>query len=198
MSWWNLLFVAYPIALPVKLWLVYRNRKHKGTPPDEETAPAEDAAPAQDTASSATDPAEQSPAIREPASENPKRAHSPLEDDLWFLRAKEHVLLLTAEDVDSSTFTALGSTGVYGWFFDNPPKEVPLDGCVQVGDRWLLYVGVAGDESSHTLRSRLRNHFNGNVAASTLRESLACLLAEELNLSLTREPSGHLVYRQDW
>ncbi|GHH45966.1 GIY-YIG nuclease family protein [Lentzea cavernae] len=64
--------------------------------------------------------------------------------------------------------------GVYVWFFDEIPADVPTEGC-HVGEHGTaLYVGIA--TVKRTLRSRLRNHFRGNASGSTLRLTLGCHL----------------------
>ncbi|WP_374120389.1 GIY-YIG nuclease family protein [Mesorhizobium onobrychidis] len=40
--------------------------------------------------------------------------------------------------------------------------------------------------SSQNVRSRLRTHYSGNAAGSTLRRTLGCLLAAELGIELRR------------
>lgn len=89
--------------------------------------------------------------------------------------------------------------GVYAWWFREIPPNVPTDGCVIRDGRTLLYVGIvpkeppkAGDRppSSATLRSRIRQHMQGNAYGSTLRLTLGCLLAESLGIELTRVGNG--------
>ena len=84
--------------------------------------------------------------------------------------------------------------GVYGWWFDRPPPGAPAEETRLLRGWRLLYVGVAGRRSggSRTLRKRLANHLRGPVATSTLRRTLAVLLAEELALDLTRTASGKM------
>ncbi|WP_433266244.1 GIY-YIG nuclease family protein [Actinosynnema sp. CS-041913] len=58
----------------------------------------------------------------------------------------------------------------------------------------LLYVGIApkappangGRPSRQGLRSRVRYHFSGNAAGSTLRLTLGCHLTERLGIELRR------------
>src|SRR6476620_6502385 len=69
------------------------------------------------------------------------------------------------------------SPGVYAWYFDQVPPGISATRCHRLGDRTLLYVGISpkeppkngAPESRQTLRSRLRTHFSGNAAGSTLR-----------------------------
>ncbi|MFB9538185.1 GIY-YIG nuclease family protein [Streptomyces violaceus] len=68
--------------------------------------------------------------------------------------------------------------GVYGWHFEQPPHP-DLDA------RRLLYVGIAprymaNRTSTQNLRKRVRYHYRGNAAGSTLRLTLGCLLGLEL------------------
>jgi hypothetical protein len=51
--------------------------------------------------------------------------------------------------------------------------------------------------SSRTLRDRLKNHFRGPIAMSTLRRSLAVLLNSELLLKVNRQSSGKLWMARD-
>ena len=76
------------------------------------------------------------------------------------------------------------SPGVYAWYFDKIPDGLPVDGCKTVGDFTLLYVGIspkkpsqAGKVSKQSLRTRIRYHYRGNAAGSTLRLTLGSLLA---------------------
>lgn len=79
------------------------------------------------------------------------------------------------------------SGGLYAWWIVGsalpgvPASKHPSEPGVD-----LLYVGIApkGPASAATLRSRvLGNHLNGNIAASTLRRTLASLLVGELSLT---------------
>lgn len=78
--------------------------------------------------------------------------------------------------------------GVYGWYFSDLDGVVPLEGCHEVGGRWLLYVGIAPSRtgSDATLRSRIRNHCGRDASRSTLRRSLGSLLADRLGLQMRR------------
>ncbi|MET9120187.1 GIY-YIG nuclease family protein [Streptomyces sp. NPDC004528] len=68
--------------------------------------------------------------------------------------------------------------GVYGWHFEQAPSA-DLDA------GRLLYVGIAprymaNRTSTQNLRKRVRYHYRGNAAGSTLRLTLGCLLGIEL------------------
>ena len=88
--------------------------------------------------------------------------------------------------------------GVYAWFFSKIPAGIDAHACYAVDGWTLLYVGISPKEpptngrapSRSTLRQRLRTHFAGNAAGSTLRKTLGCLLADELGFPLRRVGSG--------
>jgi len=88
--------------------------------------------------------------------------------------------------------------GVYGWYFKELPYPIDTRGCVVLADLTLLYVGISPKapprngraESRETLRSRIRYHYRGNAAGSTLRLTLGCLLSDRLGLQLRRVGSG--------
>lgn len=88
--------------------------------------------------------------------------------------------------------------GVYAWYFDEAPPNVPLRGCHVSGTAALLYVGISpraparngAPASRQSLRSRIRYHFQGNAAGSTLRLTLGSLLAETLDIELRRVGRG--------
>jgi hypothetical protein len=88
--------------------------------------------------------------------------------------------------------------GVYAWYFRELPPGVPVTDCLQAQGAVLLYVGISparpvvgGVHSSRqTLRSRIRTHYRGNAAGSTLRLSLGCLLEAELGLRLRQVGQG--------
>jgi hypothetical protein len=86
--------------------------------------------------------------------------------------------------------------GVYGWWFSTAPPGVPINDTADHEGRRLLYVGIAprkpsaaGSVSSRNLRHRLLTHCRGPIASSTLRRTLAVLLAHDLGLSITRTTS---------
>lgn len=88
--------------------------------------------------------------------------------------------------------------GVYAWYFEKPPPDVPLDGCHTTDHGVLLYVGISPKAPSRngvrpsrqSLRTRIRYHYRGNAAGSTLRLTLGSLLAEQLGMELRRVGSG--------
>lgn len=87
--------------------------------------------------------------------------------------------------------------GAYAWWFKTPPGDTPIEGTLPRDEFRLLYVGVAPEHrldpartSERTLRHRLRDHIHGAVARSTLRRSLAALLAPFVGLSVDRITNG--------
>jgi hypothetical protein len=89
-------------------------------------------------------------------------------------------------------------SGVYGWYFKPPPPGVDTNQCFEIEGWKLLYIGISPKEpptngrapSRSSLRKRLQTHFGGNAAGSTLRKTLGCLLAEDLDIMLRRVGSG--------
>lgn len=88
--------------------------------------------------------------------------------------------------------------GVYAWYFAELPPEVDATHCYRADGLTLMYVGISPkppptnvrSPPNSTLRQRLRTHFRGNAAGSTLRKSLGCLLAIRLGIQLRRVGSG--------
>lgn len=88
--------------------------------------------------------------------------------------------------------------GVYAWYFLRAPTGVSIKDCHRARGAALLYVGISpkpvpangSPPSRQTLCGRVRYHFTGNAAGSTLRLTLGCLLAESLEIELRRVGSG--------
>ncbi|MFG2434637.1 GIY-YIG nuclease family protein [Streptomyces sp. NPDC048508] len=86
--------------------------------------------------------------------------------------------LWSAQEVLSRLCPVPAAAGVYGWHFEQAPNaDLPAG--------LLLYVGIAprymaNRTSTQTLRKRVRYHYRGNAAGSTLRLTLGCLLGIEL------------------
>jgi hypothetical protein len=107
-------------------------------------------------------------------------------------------LALTRAQVLARPTPVPAAPGVYGWYFDVAPGAIDTTGCRKVGDFWLLYVGISPKAppangrapSRSTLRQRLRTHYAGNAAGSTLRKTLGCLLGDEIGVALRRVGSG--------
>jgi hypothetical protein len=88
--------------------------------------------------------------------------------------------------------------GVYGWYFRDLPWPIDTSQCVTWDGCTLLYGGIAPKAppangrpaSQQSLRHRIRYHYTGNAAGSTLRLTLGCLLTERLGIQLRRVGSG--------
>lgn len=88
--------------------------------------------------------------------------------------------------------------GVYGWWFRQLPGGVSGEGCLTRDGCTLLYTGISPKRpptngrppSSQTLRDRIKYHYTGNAAGSTLRKTLGVLLSEGLGIELRRVGSG--------
>lgn len=85
--------------------------------------------------------------------------------------------------------------GLYFWWFKQIPPGVPAKGCITYDDYTLLYVGISPDQrgkpnSRSNLRKRIKTHFSGNAAGSTLRRTLGVLLTGESSFPLRRVGSG--------
>lgn len=86
--------------------------------------------------------------------------------------------LWSAQEVLVRPSPVPAAAGVYGWHFTQPPHPD-----LEAGR--LLYVGIAprymaNRTSTQNLRKRVRYHYRGNAAGSTLRLTLGCLLGLEL------------------
>ena len=86
--------------------------------------------------------------------------------------------------------------GIYFWWIKNLPDVVPLEGCIRLGEYYLVYSGISPDKkgkpnSKSTLRTRLRTHYFGNAEGSTLRRTLGILLAQQSGFPLRRVGSGN-------
>jgi hypothetical protein len=88
--------------------------------------------------------------------------------------------------------------GTYAWYFKQLPAAIDTTNCVSWSGLTLLYVGISPKAppangvgpSRQNLRRRLRQHYALNAYGSTLRLTLGCLLAEDLNIQLRRVGSG--------
>ncbi|MFE1664090.1 GIY-YIG nuclease family protein [Microbacterium sp. P02] len=88
--------------------------------------------------------------------------------------------------------------GLYAWYFDEPVPGVPLDACHTTVHGTLLYVGISPgppprngrSPSRQNLYKRIRYHYTGNAAGSTLRLTLGCHLGSTLGIDLRRVGSG--------
>ncbi|WP_320736072.1 GIY-YIG nuclease family protein [Enterobacter roggenkampii] len=85
--------------------------------------------------------------------------------------------------------------GVYFWWFKEIPPGVPTEGCITSDGYTLLYVGISPDQrgkpnSRSNLRKRIKTHYSGNAAGSTLRRTLGVLLSGVSGFPLRRVGSG--------
>nr|WP_318382211.1 hypothetical protein [uncultured Enterobacter sp.] len=85
--------------------------------------------------------------------------------------------------------------GVYFWWFKEIPPGVPAEGCITCDGYTLLYVGISPDQrgkpsSRSNLRKRIKTHYSGNAAGSTLRRTLGVLLSGISSFPLRRVGSG--------
>ena len=105
------------------------------------------------------------------------------------------------EEIYNRTQLIPETPGVYAWYFDNhfgtyftantpSPRKIVLDSAANK-DWYLLYIGIAGRKRGRTLRDRIfGEHLNQNSAGSTLRQSLAALLWQEINLTPAMQLNG--------
>ncbi|MCE8548298.1 hypothetical protein KBY25_20995 [Ruegeria pomeroyi] len=95
--------------------------------------------------------------------------------------------------------------GLYGWWFDDTLPEVPRGGCCEFDGKHLLYIGIAPPKdrpaksgSATPVRKRLwRNHLRGSVRSSTLRQSLAALLKDQLGFEFYRDAGDRVRMAKD-
>jgi len=97
--------------------------------------------------------------------------------------------------------------GIYAWYFKTTPnismfekyfsiersnEVLLLEDSHKFQNYQLLYIGISpkDNKSNNNIKNRLRGHMNGNSYGSTLRLSLGCLLANELNITLKKHGSS--------
>ncbi|MGY4712760.1 nucleoside triphosphate pyrophosphohydrolase [Mycolicibacterium sp. CBM1] len=88
--------------------------------------------------------------------------------------------------------------GNYGWWFRRVPALIDTTQCQTRDGLVLLYTGISPSRppssgkppSSQSLYHRIRYHYTGNAAGSTLRKTLGVLLGDELGIELRRVGSG--------
>lgn len=87
--------------------------------------------------------------------------------------------------------------GIYGWWFDPAFLPDQTGGILVQNGLRLLYVGIApsrpattSGQGARTLRDRLKNHCRGPIRTSTLRRTLAAVLATEEGFIISRLESG--------
>lgn len=96
------------------------------------------------------------------------------------------------------------SAGLYAWWFSALPPGVPEDRLRKRRGCWLLYVGIGpqrpsafGKVSQSHLAKRLRSHWRPHCSRSTLRFSLAALLAGEIGLEGFTNSAGKVELEGD-
>lgn len=102
--------------------------------------------------------------------------------------------LCTAREAADRQFGAPRTAGIYAWYFDVVPSGVEAAACHRHEGWTLLYCGISPRKppangkppSKSHVQKRLRTHFGGNAAGSTLRLTLGCLLEIEIGTVLRR------------
>ena len=118
--------------------------------------------------------------------------------DMLFPLSTDPADLHTRSQALSRPSPVPNAPGLYAWYFRSTPPGIDTTGCQTVAGMTLMYVGISPKEpptngrapSRSTLRQRLRTHFGGNAAGSTLRLTLGCLLADVTGFPLRRVGSG--------
>ncbi|MFC3673120.1 GIY-YIG nuclease family protein [Novosphingobium pokkalii] len=116
------------------------------------------------------------------------------EDDATIAKLLAPTQLATGEMAAGRTDGAPRSPGIYAWYFDAIPAGIDAADCHRAGDWTLLYCGISPKKpplngrppSRSHVHQRLRTHFGGNAAGSTLRLTLGCLLEAEIGTILRR------------
>lgn len=110
----------------------------------------------------------------------------------------------TRDQVFAEPSPVPNAPGVYGWWFRALPSDVDTAGCETRDGFALMHVGVSPTPPpangrpavSQDLHKRIRYHFGGgraNADGSSLRKTLAVVLADELGLELRRVGSGRQI-----
>jgi len=131
------------------------------------------------------------------------RTESPPQRVMAMIDSKAHTVLLdparlwTSDEVLARPSPVPKTAGTYAWYFKRIPGSIDASRCHAFDGMPLLYVGIAprppykdGRRSRSTLHQRIRYHYRGNAAGSTLRLTLGCLLTETLGIELRRVGSG--------
>jgi diguanylate cyclase (GGDEF)-like protein/PAS domain S-box-containing protein len=106
--------------------------------------------------------------------------------------------LYTREELINIPSMVPQESGYYVCFFKNLPQTVPLQGCTKRDGFAMVFLSSvpSKDGASSNLRKSVVNQYlKGNAHDSTLRLSLACLLKEELGISLAQH--GSRIYLGD-
>ncbi|MCT8003786.1 hypothetical protein NZL82_18085 [Sphingomonas sanguinis] len=102
--------------------------------------------------------------------------------------------LYTAAEADARGIGAPSQPGIYAWYSDVVLPGVDASECHRRDDLTLLYCSISPKKpptngrspSRSHIQQRLRTHFGGNAAGSTLRLTLGCLLEAEVGTTLRR------------
>ena len=100
--------------------------------------------------------------------------------------------LYSREEIVNNPSLIPAEHGFHAWFFNHVPKPIPLKNTFKRDGYTLLFLGsVPSKESSNAnlRKSILNQHLKGNAHDSTLRLSLACLLKDQLGISLVQHGS---------
>src|SRR5579871_3053412 len=108
--------------------------------------------------------------------------------------------LFSVSEIRNEPSIVPAGAGIYGWWFSGRLDGVPLDGTLSRDGRKLLYVGIApsgpaspGQARTRTLRDRLKNHCRGPIASSTLRRTIAAILASDWEIAFSKSSAGKLL-----
>ena len=120
------------------------------------------------------------------------KAHFAGEPTLAALLSPRH--LVSAAGTTARSGGAPKKSGIYAWYFDAIPSDIDASGCHRHEEWTLLYTGISPRKPSANgrppsrshIHKRLRTHFGGNAAGSTLRLTLGCLLEQEIGTVLQR------------
>ncbi len=117
-----------------------------------------------------------------------------MEESTLYLAASPH----TRAQVLTTPCPVPATPGSYGWWFRELPAEINTSGCAKKDGLTLLYPGISPSAllvngkapSKQTLRTRIKTHYRGNAAGSTLRLALGCLMSDQLGVELRLVGSG--------
>ncbi|MGW5269185.1 GIY-YIG nuclease family protein [Rhodococcus sp. NPDC003994] len=133
---------------------------------------------------------------RTPLHESSRRlGHGSIESVIDIRTGYLRAPIYTRADVLASPCPVPTSRGVYGWWFDKPPSDsIDTTNCQKRDGLTLLYTGISPSKpptngkapSKENIRKRIKYHYQGNAAGSTLRLTLGCLLGREHGIALRR------------
>jgi len=121
-------------------------------------------------------------------------ADAAVDESALYLAASPH----TRAQVLTTPCPVPATPGVYGWWFRELPAEINTSGCAKKDGLTLLYTGISPSAppangkapSKQSIRTRIKTHYTGNAAGSTLRLTLGCLLSDQLGIELRLVGSG--------